>query len=925
MQNSNGKMFGILVLILLFLLLGLAVTAITAMTRVNALSRQLELLRQEVTGSSREPDSGTGPSDEWDVASGALQREPPPASPDPEPEQPPEPEAPPQPPQPELAQPVATQTYDAGIAGAGSDESIEEQLASRWLVWLGGLALALGGAFLVKFSIDMDLLGPKVRVTLGLLLAALLSVSGEWVRRRPVHRAIASVKPDYVPAALAAAGSFTAFGSLFAAYALYGLLTPLVAFALLAGVALATIALALLHGAFVAVLGVAGAFLVPVLVSTGQTDAWSLFPYLLFVAAAGVGIIRYVRWLPLAWITLGGAVGWPGLWFAAAWDPGDALPVGSYLLLLAAMFLFIRQVLPIAAETRADANHDRFWQEFRLDQAEMVALVAAVAVAITVFALVRIDSYSVTGLLVLAGLAALYLFVGWREPILDMLPLLASLLVILLFATWHLPQLISTEWQDMVFLGPWRGMEGDPTVPPEFRRFVLLGMGFGATFAGIGFAGVWRVPRPGLWAALSSVVPIVLFVIAYWRIKAFELDLSWASASLALGFLMLFAAERVSRRRTAPGMNAALGAYAVAVIACVALAVTMTLEKAWLTVAIAVLVAAIAQIDHHLDVRALRATALALALLVIVRLVLNYHVLDYPIETRFPGANWVLYGYGVPSAAFFYAARLFRRRDDNVLVSLLEAAGLAFLVLLLTLENRVLVAGRLDLPTYSLLEGSINTIVWLTLSYVLLRGPARDVLIWGGRVLLAMAIVNALLVQAVLKNPILTGDPVGSWPIMNVLLLAYALPAGVLVAYHLEALRQETKPISNIAGLAALALVFVWLNLEIRHGFHGSVLFPGVTTDAEWYAYSIGWLAYAGALLFLGIRFSSVPLRYASLAIVLLAVAKVFLFDMSNVTGLFRAFSFLGLGGALVGIGFFYQRYVFPPSKRGEKDREATA
>ena len=43
----------------------------------------------------------------------------------------------------------------------------------------------------------------------------------------------------------------------------------------------------------------------------------------------------------------------------------------------------------------------------------------------------------------------------------------------------------------------------------------------------------------------------------------------------------------------------------------------------------------------------------------------------------------------------------------------------------------------------------------------------------------------------------------------------------------------------------------------------------------------------------------------------LLTVAKVFAFDMRQLTGLYRALSFLGLGAGLVGVGYFYQRFVF--------------
>jgi uncharacterized membrane protein len=52
-------------------------------------------------------------------------------------------------------------------------------------------------------------------------------------------------------------------------------------------------------------------------------------------------------------------------------------------------------------------------------------------------------------------------------------------------------------------------------------------------------------------------------------------------------------------------------------------------------------------------------------------------------------------------------------------------------------------------------------------------------------------------------------------------------------------------------------------------------------------------------------------LRYASAAAVLLTVLKVFLIDASDLTGLYRVASFLGLGLSLIGIGYLYQRLLF--------------
>ncbi len=65
-----------------------------------------------------------------------------------------------------------------------TSSSFEEQFGTRWTVWIGGVALALGGIFLVKYSIEAGLIGPGLRMFLGALLAAALVAGGEWARRQ---------------------------------------------------------------------------------------------------------------------------------------------------------------------------------------------------------------------------------------------------------------------------------------------------------------------------------------------------------------------------------------------------------------------------------------------------------------------------------------------------------------------------------------------------------------------------------------------------------------------------------------------------------------------------------------------------------------------------------------------------------------------
>jgi len=79
------------------------------------------------------------------------------------------------------------------------------------------------------------------------------------------------------------------------------------------------------------------------------------------------------------------------------------------------------------------------------------------------------------------------------------------------------------------------------------------------------------------------------------------------------------------------------------------------------------------------------------------------------------------------------------------------------------------------------------------------------------------------------------------------------------------------------------------------------------------------WLVFGVLLLIAGFLLRSQPARLASAAVVALTIAKVFLIDMAGLTGIFRALSFIGLGAVLVGIGWLYQRLLFPARAKAIK------
>ena len=89
----------------------------------------------------------------------------------------------------------------------------EERIGTRWVVWLGGLTLALGGFFMVRYSIDAGLLGPGVRTLLGGLFALALLAAGEWLRRKESASTTEAPPIADIPAILTAAGTSVAFAT----------------------------------------------------------------------------------------------------------------------------------------------------------------------------------------------------------------------------------------------------------------------------------------------------------------------------------------------------------------------------------------------------------------------------------------------------------------------------------------------------------------------------------------------------------------------------------------------------------------------------------------------------------------------------------------------------------------------------------------
>jgi uncharacterized membrane protein len=445
-----------------------------------------------------------------------------------------------------------------------------------------------------------------------------------------------------------------------------------------------------------------------------------------------------------------------------------------------------------------------------------------------------------------------------------------------------------------------------PVDPDRVGEFSIAAVVFALTLGGGSFAVLPRVARPGRWAVLSAAIPPLILAIAYWRLQKFELDIAWSMASLALAAIELGAAASVAQRRNGEiEYEIALASYAVGVLASTIFAATLSLSNAWLTVALALHLPAMGWIENRIRLPALRWLALGVAGAAVARLILNPYVLTYPLGPT-PIINWLLYGYGVPAAAFIVATRQFGSRKDDALVWVLEAGSSLFLLALLTLELIHAAYGALLNPVDDFGVFAAVIALWIGFGTAMLalgERRQRPVLCWGGLAVAAIATISSIGWQPVM---LVFGVRVGDLMLFDKLLIAEAIPAALFAV--IAWLLRDRRILSIIARLLSAAFGFAWITLEVQHAFHAKVaLFPS-SSDAEWYSYSVAWLACAVAVLAVGLMRGNQWLRRAGLAGLALVVAKVFLSDMAELSGIWRALSFMGLGGALIGLGYAYRR-----------------
>lgn len=656
----------------------------------------------------------------------------------------------------------------------------EFAFATNWLMRLGVLAFLFFLGFFVKYSLDHGFFSPELRVAMTLAGGAALVVGGVRLLGKRYH---------LLGLGLAGGGLAAFYFGVFASCAYHHFIGPLPAFVLMAAVTVGAGFLSVrLNSLFLALVGLAGGYLTPVLVNTGEKNLPGLYAYLLLLGVGVLAVSMRRNWRLLT--LLGLAATW-ALYFGALdrfYDRSADFPVAIGFLI--AYFVLFSAVAVLHGLRRGEP----------LTLVELFELLANAGIA---------------------GVAGIQLVTGahGREW--------AALFTagMSLFYQLHIALFLKRRVQDKALL-------------------VCLTM----------------------LAAVFLAVTLPLLVGGRW------LTLAWAVQALA----MLWAADKLGSR---------------------------FLRQLALVVYLAVLGRLVFADLPALGWRPSGETSFGAWLQLFLR-----HLLSFGGPLLMLAGGWKLLqrsGGERPAAAPVEAANdiaggVPEPGAGGVLLTVCLAG--AFLLLEVELWHGCgAFCPPLRLPALSL--GLVLAAVLLLLWHV------RTGRVWALAVGLAAA---AALVAKLVGVDLPSWSPVfdtfgyeGACAGLDIGLRALDFGAACLflgwAACFLTRTggdSRERRLAGALAGTAALALLFLWLTLEVSHVL--AQFLPGLRAGGV----SILWALFAISLLFAGIRAGQRRLRVAGLALFAVTFAKVFLSDLERLDALYRILA-LFVVALLLGAGSF--------------------
>ena len=740
----------------------------------------------------------------------------------------------------------------------------ERWVAGKLLIWLGGITLVFAAVFLIRYSIEEGLVTPQMRMIAAAIFGFVLLGAGEYARRGR----LLSDDPR-IAQALVGAGIAVLYATTYGSHILYALIDSATTGALMVAVTAAALGLSLRHGAPTAVLGLVGGFLTPMLVGDESASAVRLLFYLALLDIALFLLAWRRGWTWLA----ASAVALSFLWSAylLSRPPDDAVAAGIFVILLA-----------LAASL------------LRPGEGRLLALMQPVAIGIVLMSalVARADvgaqGWALYGLLAAASMILAALRREYRPG--PPLALALALLLLLSKATFK------DEWAPSAAVG----------------ITIIFGLG------GIALA-LWRDRT--MWTAIACAALAGPALI----VRAAQPELlerpAWGGLMLALaaGPAALLWLNRGQASREAPkALGLFLSGTTAALLAGTAawdLLPGDLIAAGWLVIAIAVAVAARRLGDFTLGIVATAAATIAVgrAVAIVPELIqtgLLSLVGEPALASRLPTALDAVYSLALPALLLVGLRFVLPPLRIGIRYALPAVAGLlAVAALYVWFKQAFGLASPEDFVARGLIERTIFTQTLFALGWLLASGTVRtrlvdsDVAKTAGTVLTAIATMRLVWFDMVIHNPAWVDQWVGTMPVINLILPEYLFSA---VWLYLARRRADQATRSGFWLAAFFAALVGGAMLLVRQGFHGAILTGPEMPIAESYGYSLAGLVVAIGLLVAGIRLADKALRLAGLILLTATIAKVFLVDASELEGIWRVLSFLGLGIALIGIGRLY-------------------
>ncbi|MCE6950549.1 DUF2339 domain-containing protein [Cereibacter sphaeroides] len=780
----------------------------------------------------------------------------------------------------EIAQPGSPPDRGAVVFRRERLAALSLWLRTNWAFTLSAVSLALAGIFFVQYGIEAGLLPPPLRVVAAVAFGLGLVAAGEWVRRRGGEGDEAPAL--YLPSVFSAAGLVSIYAAVVAGRLLYGLYGPGLTLVGLLTTTLGAILLGWRHGPFLVAMGLVGAGAAPFLVAGESGATATLYPYYLLVAFLGLAVDAFRRW---AWVSvLALAVGAGGaflMFLGGAGQEGWALSLAGFVVL--AVVVPARALIP---DHEAPAVSDRLLgagpPAFPVRLALGMVAVASLALWLSIDDLWSFGT--------LAALSVALVVLSLRAPGIGDLAILPA--AAFLARIWTAEDMARSFGLQSIALR-------EPETSPPATVTALLVMAGVVSMALSGRA--WGSLLRPLALAAVLVAPVAAALLEFrWQPAPVVGNLPWALHVMAVAALMTWFALRWAGLEDRRPM-----AWAVlAALSCVALAMTLLLEAAALTLALGVLVVVAAGLDRRLRLVEM-GWFLQLGAVAISYRLLADPGLDW---ARFAPVEQVLAAFlGAIAAAA--AARALLPEERRMERTVAESAAVAWAALLVdVLLLRWFGATDLDRGFQTHWFLSLQALPWLVVAGTQLwrvRGDGLPDKLRRALAAAAGAVAAAFLLMAVVPaNPLIAGESgrILGVPLLDSLAVAYALPGALILAAAavIPGLGLIRRPVQLAGGV----LLLLWAVLEIRRLWHGARIDAPLVLQGELYSYTVAMLVCGAALLWQAVQRRSETLRRLAMLVIAVTVAKVFLWDAAGLSGLVRVLSFFCLGLVLAGMAW---------------------